>query len=438
VRISVYGLGYVGCVSAACLAHDGHQVLGLDINPQKVELVRSGHAPVIEPSLDHLIEEVVRSGRLQTTSDNHGAVRDSDVSMICVGTPSNKNGSLDVQYVENVCRQIGAGLSEKQDYHVVVVRSTVLPGTTEDRLIPILERKSGKRAGSDFGVCMNPEFLREGSSIEDFRDPALLVIGELDQRSGEMVEQIYAGVKASVTHTTISTAEMVKYASNAFHALKIVFANETGILCKAHGIDGRDVMEILCQDYRLNISTAYLKPGFAFGGSCLPKDLRALLHRAKRRDIDLPTLSSMPLSNEHHLQRGMDLIEQTGLKKIGIVGLSFKPGTDDMRESPIVSLIEKLIGKGYSVSVCDEKVDLGRLVGTSKAYLEREVPHIASLLCSSLEELLEWAEVVVVAHGGAASRRALPLLREDQVLIDLVGIERDHGEPRGPYDGICW
>ncbi len=438
MRISVFGLGYVGCVSAACLAHDGHQVLGLDINPRKVELITSGHAPVIEPSLDRLVGEAIQSGRLQASTDGQDAIRDSDISMICVGTPSNKNGSLNVQHVENVCRQIGDALTRKQDYHVVVVRSTVLPGTMEDRLIPILEKRSGKRAGPDFGVCMNPEFLREGSSIEDFYNPALLVIGEIDQRSGKVVEQIYAGIDASIVHTTISTAEMVKYANNAFHALKIVFANEMGVLCKTHGIDGRDVMEILCQDSRLNISTAYLRPGFAFGGSCLPKDLRALLHRAKRRDIDCPMLSSLPLSNECHLQHALDLIEQVGQKKIGVVGLSFKPGTDDMRESPTVSLIEKLIGKGYSVSVCDEKVELGRLVGTNKAYLEREVPHIASLMCSSLEELLEWAEVVVVAHGGAPSRRVLSMMRENQVLIDLVGVERDDGEPRGPYEGICW
>jgi GDP-mannose 6-dehydrogenase len=285
---------------------------------------------------------------------------------------------------------------------------------------------------------MNPEFLREGSSIQDFYDPALLVIGDLDQRSGKVVEQLYADIEAPIIHTTISTAEMVKYANNAFHAFKIVFANEIGVLCKAHDIDGREVMDILCKDSRLNISTAYLKPGFAFGGSCLPKDLRALLYRAKQRDVDLPTLSSTPLSNERHIKHAMDLIEQAGRNRIGIIGLSFKPGTDDMRESPIVSLMEMLIGKGYAVSVYDENVELGRLVGTNKTYLEREIPHIASVMSSSTEELVDWAEVVVIAHGGAISHRALSLLRKDHELIDLVGIESDQKASRGTYEGICW
>lgn len=438
MRISIFGLGYVGCVSAACLAQNGHDVLGLDVNPQKVGWVRRGRAPVIEQGLDTLIREAVKRGSLQVTSDSRSAVHHSDISMICVGTPSNRNGSLNLQYVENVCREIGAGLANKHGYHVVVVRSTILPGATEERLIPLLEQHSDRRAGPDFGVCMNPEFLREGSGVADSFNPALIIIGELDQRSGEVIEALYTDIQAPTMRTTIRTAEMIKYANNAFHALKVSFANEIGVLCKAHGIDGREVMETLCQDTRLNISPTYLRPGFAFGGSCLPKDLRALLYRAKKRDLDCPLLSATLVSNQRHIQQGIELIENAGGKKIGILGLSFKSGTDDVRESPVVSVVEALIGKGYSVSIYDEKVELGRLVGTNKSFLEREIPHIASLMCSSLEELLEWAEVVVVAHGDATFRQVPSLIREDQTLIDLVGIARDDGDVRGAYEGIAW
>lgn len=438
MKISVFGLGYVGSVSAACMARDGHEVLGLDVNPEKVESVNSGRAPVIEDGLGSLMQEAVRSGSLRVTFDSRSALHESDVSMICVGTPSKKNSSLDLEHVENVCRQIGAGLAGRYGYHVVVVRSTVLPGTTENRLVPILEQHSGKRAGSDFGVCVNPEFLREGSSIEDFYNPAYVLIGELDQRSGRAIETLYRGIQAPTVRTTIPTAEMIKYASNAFHALKVAFANEIGVLCKAHGIDGRDVMETLCQDTRLNISPSYLRPGFAFGGSCLPKDIRALLYRAKERDLECSLLKAILVSNQRHIQRGIDLVESSGHKKVGVLGLSFKRGTDDVRESPVVNLVERLTGKGYGVSIYDEKVELGRLAGTNKAFLEREIPHIASLMCSSLEELVQSADVLVVAHGGAAARRAISLIREDQTLIDLAGIVREDRDIRGVYEGICW
>lgn len=438
MRISIWGLGYVGCVSAACLAHSGHDIVGLDANPQKVELVRGGRATVLEQGLDILMRKAADQGRLRVTSDSRAAVHDSEVSMICVGTPSNKNGSLSLQQVEQVCRQIGSGLADKRDYHVVAVRSTVLPGTTEGRLIPILERLSGKRAGLDFGVCVNPEFLREGSSVQDFYAPAQILVGELDQRSGDVVERLYADIQAPIIRTSIPAAEMMKYASNAFHALKVTFANEIGVVCKAHKIDGREVMAALCQDTRLNISPAYLRPGFAFGGSCLPKDLRALLYRAKERDLECSLLKAIVMSNQQQIQRGIDLVEDTGHRKIAILGLSFKPGTDDVRESPVVSLAEQLIGKGYRVRIYDEVVELARLFGTNRLFLEGELPHIASLMCSSLEELLEWAEVVVVAHSGASFRGVLPLLREDQKLIDLVGITRNDGDVRGAYEGICW
>ena len=439
MRVTVFGLGYIGCVSAACLARDGHMVIGVDVNPQKVELVGSGRSPIIEPGLDELISEVVESGKLQVSLDSQAAVHESDISLICVGTPSNgNNGSLNLQYVENVCREIGIALVDKPEYHVVAVRSTILPGTVQEKLIPLLEQYSGRQVGTDFGVCLNPEFLRESSAIEDFYHPSHIVIGELDQRSGDAIQQLYRAVRAPIIRTTIQTAEIMKYVNNAFHALKVTFANEIGNLCKAHGIDGQEVMEIFCQDRRLNLSPAYLKPGFAFGGSCLPKDLRALLYRIKERDLDCPLLNSVLSSNQKQIQRGIELIERAGHKKVGILGLSFKADTDDVRESPMVPLVETLVGRGYQVRVYDEKVEPERLVGANKFFLERELPHIASLMCSSINEVIAKAETVVVANSSAAFRQIPRLISEDQVLIDLVGIARGNGDIRGTYEGICW
>lgn len=438
MNISVFGLGYVGSISAACLAKNGHKVIGIDVNVMKNQSIIEGHAPVREPGLDDIILNAVESGKLHADSDVNSAVQNSDISMVCVGTPSNKNGSLDLRYVENVCQQIGTGIARKGDYHVVVVRSTVLPGTTENILIPLLEEYSGLKAGRDFGVCVNPEFLREGSGIADFYNPGLLIIGSLDQRSGKALNSMYADINADALNTSIRTAELIKYASNAFHALKVTFANEIGILGKAHGIDGRDVMDALCQDRQLNISSAYMKPGFAYGGSCLPKDLRALLYRVKERDLECSLLGAIPASNLEHLRRGIDLIESTGKKRIGILGLSFKPGTDDMRESPIVNLVERLIGKGYSIRIHDKEVELGMLVGTNKEFLEQEIPHVASLMHSSIEDVASWADVVVISHGSREFSRVKSLITDDQILIDLVGVDTSSEVIRGEYEGICW
>lgn len=438
MRITVLGLGYVGCVSAACLAREGHTVIGVDVNPQKVNMVGSGRSPILEPGLDEIMAEAVAAGKLDATLSNEEAIRSSDVSMICVGTPGNSNGSLDLRYVERVCRDIGEALGGKPDYHVVVVRSTVLPGTVRELLMPILEQHSGKQAGAHFGVAVNPEFLREGSAIRDYYDPYLVVVGELDRHSGHVVEEVYEGLDAPCVRTTLETAEMVKYVNNAFHGLKVAFANEIGNLCKRHGIDGREVMHLLCQDHRLNISPAYLKPGFAFGGSCLPKDLRALLYRAKERDIDCSLLSAVLPSNEAQIQRGVSLVEKTGLKKVGVLGLSFKGDTDDVRESPMISLIETLVGRGYQVRVFDEQVELGNLIGSNRAFLERVIPHIASLMRRSLAQVVEESQVVVVANDSPTWCQVPSLMREDQVLIDLVGIDKWHADTRGAYDGICW
>lgn len=438
MNVSIFGLGYVGCVSAACLARDGFDVIGVDINPDKVNLVRSGRSPIVEPGLQTLIEESVRAGRLSATQDSKEAVLASDVSLICVGTPSNGNGSLKMDYVESVCREIAGALAAKPDYHVVVLRSTVLPGTLRTRLLPILERCSGKRAGVDFGVCVNPEFLREGSAIRDYDEPSLIVIGELDPSAGDAVASLYEKTNAPVARTAIETAETVKYANNAFHALKVVFANEIGTLCKAHGIDGQEVMDLVCQDKRLNISAAYLRPGFAFGGSCLPKDTRALLYRAKERDVEAPLLHAVLTSNQQHIERAIKMVENTGRKQIGVFGLGFKPETDDIRESPTVQLVETLVGRGYQVRIFDDQVELGRLMGANKAFLEQEIPHITLLMRSSLDEVIAESDVLVIANGNKMFRKLPELVGQDQTIIDLVGIAKVGTEGRERYEGICW
>jgi GDP-mannose 6-dehydrogenase len=438
MRISVFGLGYVGCVTATCLAANGHSVIGVDINPHKVRLIESGQSPINEPGLDELLGNVIKSNRLRATSDGDMAVQESDISLICVGTPSNHNGYVNLQFADRVCSEIGKSLGSKQNYHVVVIRSTVPPGTVQNRLIPILEQYSGRPAGSAFGVCMNPEFLREGSAIKDYYHPGYTVIGQLDLPSGDAIERMYKEVSAPIIRISIPVAEMTKYVSNAFHALKITFANEIGTLCKTAGVDGQQVMDIFCQDQRLNISQAYLKPGFAFGGSCLPKDVRALVHLAKERDVDVPVISAILPSNQHQIERAIELVESTKCHRIGVLGLSFKPATDDVRESPTINLIETLVGRGNQVSVYDEIVDPGKLIGANRTFLERELPHIASLMRYSLEEVIQEVDVVVIANGSSGFTRVPLLLRDDQILIDLVGIIKDHNNMRGNYEGICW
>ncbi len=438
MKISIFGLGYVGCVSAACLAHEGHTVIGVDINPLKVELIAAGRSPIIEPGLDALIAEGVREGRLTATQDSTAAIHATDLSLICVGTPSHENGSLNLTYLENVCREIGTALATTSAYHVVVVRSTVLPGTVLERLLPILAQTSGKHVGADFGLSMNPEFLRESSAIADYYSPSHIVIGEYDQRSGDLVQALYAGIDAPLERVSIPTAEMVKYVDNAFHALKVVFANEIGSIAKAHGIDGRKVMQIFCQDTRLNLSPVYLRPGYAFGGSCLPKDVRALNYRTKERDIDTPMLSSLLSSNQRHIQRGIQLIEHIGSKKVGVLGLSFKANTDDTRESPMVVLIETLVGRGYHVKVYDEHVHPDRLIGANREFLIRELPHIVSLMTATVDELLDAVDVVVIANGSKAFHAVPAKLRADQTLVDLIGTVNTEEMQQGHYEGICW
>lgn len=423
MRIAIFGLGYVGSVSAGCLASVGHDVIGVDVEPQKLELLRSGHSPVTEPGLDELLGAAVEAKRLQVTSDTAVAVRQSDLSLVCVGTPSRRNGSLDSTYLERVIEQVGQALAETTAYHVVAVRSTLLPGVLESTLIPLLERASGRRVGTDIGVCVNPEFLREGSAIRDFQNPPFTVVGESDSRAGDVLLGAYAHLETPVFRLRADEASMVKYACNAFHAVKVAFANELGALCQPLGIDGRHVMRVFCEDRDLNISKRYLQPGFGFGGSCLPKDLRALNYVAKDLDVATPVLSNVISSNEAHIRRVVDTILESGKRNVALLGLSFKSGSDDLRESPFVTLAEALIGKGLRLRVCDPDVAVGQLVGRNRAYIDERLPHVAQLMDADWEALVNDSDVIVIAKRVGDPTRLAEIARADQLVIDLVGID---------------
>ncbi|HEX2710672.1 MAG TPA: UDP-glucose/GDP-mannose dehydrogenase family protein [Candidatus Acidoferrales bacterium] len=438
MRISVFGLGYVGCTTGACLAEMGYQVLGVEPNPVKVDLINAGKAPVVEDGLDKLVASVVHKGRFVATSDWKKATRETDLAMVSVGTPSRSNGSIDPSFVRRVCEQIGQGLAQRDDYFTVVIRSTVLPGTSEGMVIPTLEEFSGRKVGVHFGVCMNPEFLREGSSIHDFYNPPKTVIGQYDLRSGDAPACLYEELPGPKIRTVLRVAEMVKYADNAFHALKVAFANEIGNVCREARIDGHKVMEIFCLDTKLNLSPYYLKPGFAFGGSCLPKDLRALTYEAKTLDLEVPVLNAILESNKRQILKVVNKLLSYKGRSLGFLGLSFKGGTDDMRESPTVQVIEAMLGKGFTVRVYDKDVSLARLMGANKEYIEREIPHISKLMCSSARELVEQSDVIVVGHNDAEFRRALGLLKPGQALVDLVRITNSSTARNGEYYGICW
>jgi GDP-mannose 6-dehydrogenase len=438
MEISVLGLGYVGCVTAACLAKEGHTVVGVDVNPEKVSAMKKGRSPIVEPGLLDAIGEGVTAGKLTATTDVSHALMNTGLSIVCVGTPSRHNGDLDTSYVQRVCQEIGLTLKGKKKYHVIVLRSTVLPGTTETIVLPILEQASGKRAGEDFGLVFNPEFLREGTAIKDFFAPPRTVIGQQDKKSGDIAASLYGKLEAPLVRTNYRAAEMVKYADNSFHAVKIAFANEIGNLCQAEGIDSHEVMKIFCLDKKLNLSPMYLLPGYAFGGSCLPKDLRALLYRIKSRDLTSPLCEAILPSNELQKNRAVELVRSFGKNKIGVLGLSFKSGTDDLRESPTVGLIETLVGKGYKVSVYDPNVSLANLVGANKAYIEQQLPHIASLMSDSLDQVLAHAEVAVVANRETAFAEVPKKLRPGQVLVDLVRLVENPKMLNGQYHGIAW
>ncbi len=430
-------MGYVGTVSAACLARDGHEVIGVDPIHTKVELINSGQSPIIEVDIGEIIGSTVKAGRLRATTDQNEAIRNTELSFVCVGTPSQANGNLDLTYIRRVCEMIGAAIKNKSARHTVVIRSTILPGTMRQIVIPILEECSGKKAGADFGVCNNPEFLREGSAVKDFDAPPKTVIGEFDRRSGDMLAELYGKLDAPLIRADIETAEMVKYVDNSWHALKIGFSNEIGNLCKSLSIDAHEVMKIFCQDRKLNISPAYLSPGFAFGGSCLPKDLRALAYKAKMNDLDLPIMTAILPSNELQVARGLQLIVRNGHKKIGILGFSFKAGTDDLRESPMIEVIERLIGKGYDLRIFDKNVNLARLVGANRDYILNRIPHISKLMVNGIDPVLNHAETVVIGNRDPDFLDVTERLRDGQRLVDFVRITNRRSE-NGKYDGICW
>lgn len=439
LSISVFGLGYVGSVTAACFAHIGHRVTGVDVNPAKVEMLDSGRSPIVESQMSEIVAQANASCHLHATTDANSAVCNSDVSFICVGTPSRPNGKLDLSHVEHAAREIGAALAIKKSQHLVILRSTVLPGTTQSVLIPALEKASGLQAGKHFEVCFNPEFMREGTAVSDFLRPPFTILGFRDGYEGTSLQELYGDVGAETFVTTIPAAEMVKYACNAFHALKVSFANEIGSLCKELNVDAHETMKIFSADTRLNLSSAYLSPGFAFGGSCLPKDLRALRYRAKELDLSVPLLDAIVPSNEEHLNRAIDNVLRTNKRKIAMLGLSFKAGTDDLRESPQVHLIKRLIGEGCSVKIWDQDVSLGRIAGSNRQYIEEVIPHVGSLLSTDLDDVVRHAELIIIATKAVDKDRLENLLSCGQAVIDLVNLDPTRRvQAVSSYEGICW
>jgi GDP-mannose 6-dehydrogenase len=438
MRISVFGLGYVGTVSAACLAQLGHEVIGVDVNANKVQMIQNGQSPVLEAEIGQIIGEQTRANRLQATQDGTWAFSQSDISLICVGTPGKANGAIDLTYVQRVFEEIGEYLATKSTFHWIILRSTVLPGTTEKSLIPLLEKKSGKSAGKDFGICFNPEFLREGSSVWDFFNPPKTVLGLLCTEDKLPLFAEYESLPGPVIKTSILEAELVKYLDNVFHALKICFANEVGRVCQALKVDSHDLMNIFIQDTKLNISPVYLKPGFAFGGSCLPKDTRALLYLAKTLDLELPLLQAIMPSNEAQMREGLQMILKTNKKKVGILGLSFKAGTDDLRESPLVFLAENLLGKGFELKIYDPHVFLGNLFGTNKDFIERVIPHLGQFLTPDLEVLVAESDIIVIGSKIPGLTSLWEFIRDDQLIIDFIRLAPDQRGSKGNYQGISW
>jgi GDP-mannose 6-dehydrogenase len=438
MRISIFGLGYVGAVSLGCLARDGHRVIGVDIDATKLELIRSGRTPVIEAGMQELISGAVASGRVEVTSDPVSAVHATEISFLCVGTPPRANGSQDLSAMERLCTQLGQALREKDEYHVFVVRSTVMPGTVEGMIRKAIEEYSGKRMGEDFGLCFQPEFMREGSSIKDYDRPPMTVVGGDSPRSVEAVRKVFRHLPCDFHETTIRVAETLKYFCNIFHAVKITFANEVGRICQSLEVDPHMVMELVCRDTQLNISPAYLKPGFAFGGSCLPKDLKALTYVARQRDVDLPMLGAVMPSNRAHIDHAIATVLAENERRVGMIGLAFKTGTDDLRESPLVTMAERFIGKGLDLRIHDPEVSLARLIGANRRYIEEVIPHIGSLMVEGAETLIRDAKIVIVGLKTPELTATLQrCLRDDQMVLDLVNLP-DRDKLRGRYVGVCW
>jgi GDP-mannose 6-dehydrogenase len=431
--IAIFGLGYVGAVSAACLCQAGHSVVGVDSNAAKARQINAGNSPVVERDLDDLIGKAVAAGKLRATTDHGAAIRDSELVIVCVGTPSNGNGNLDLTFVGRVCEEIAAVLRAKAGFTAIIIRSTVLPGTIRRLVIPTLERVSGKRAGRDFGVGFLPEFLREGTAVHDFHHPPKIVIAASDDRTLALLESLNSQFDLPVTCVAFEVAEMVKYTDNAWHALKVAFANEVGSISKALQIDGSAVMDIFCQDTKLNISSRYLRPGFAFGGSCLPKDLRALVYQARNLDLELPLLNAIMPSNRSHIDRAVQMVLDLKERNVGVLGLSFKAGTDDLRESPVVELVERLLGKGHEIRIFDRNVNLSRLIGANRAYIHEHLPHIAKLMVEHVDEVVHHGGTIVIGNRDRYFAGVVSRLNMSRRVVDLVRIDTE-----GAYHGICW
>jgi len=436
--ISIFGLGYVGAVSMACLARDGHKVTGVDIDSSKLELIRSGKSPIIETGMPELMEQVVAAGRVELTTAPAEAMRDTQLSFVCVGTPSQPNGSQDQSAVLRLTEQLGEALRDKDERHIIVYRSTLTPGTMKGTLIPMLEKISGKTNGVDFEVCFQPEFLREGSSIEDYDKPPFTVVGAASETTKDAIRELFAELPSEIIFTDVATAETMKYFCNIFHALKITFANEVARLCESFDVDGPAVMELLCKDKQLNISTVYMRPGFSFGGSCLPKDLRAMNYIAKQNDVEIPMLNGILPSNATHLDHAFDKIVSKGRKKVGFIGLSFKSGTDDLRESPLVDLAEKLIGKGYELKIYDPEVNVSKLIGANKQFIANAIPHIGSLMTTDYDAMINESEVIVVGLSDQALiSKLLATVKKEQLVLDLVNF-KEKSDLQADYMGVCW
>ncbi|MDD2840954.1 MAG: UDP-glucose/GDP-mannose dehydrogenase family protein [Tolumonas sp.] len=436
MRISIFGMGYVGAVCTACLAQRGHQIIGVDVSKHKVELINAGRSPIVEPGLDELLAAGKNAGRIRATNDYTDAIQNSDITMVCVPTPSKRNGDLSLEYIEAVCREIGLAMRDKPSRHTVIIRSTVLPGTVKGVVLPILEDCAQMKAGVDFGLGVNPEFLRESTALRDYDEPPMTVVGVLDDETGRLMELLYSDLHAPFICKPIEIAEMVKYTCNVWHAVKVSFANEIGSIAKELHVDGREVMDVVCRDNKLNISSYYMKPGFAFGGSCLPKDVRALNYRASQLDVQTPLISSLMHSNENQVKRAFQMIESLNKRKIGMLGLSFKAETDDLRESPLVELAEMLIGKGYQLSIYDRNVKFASVHGANRDYINGKIPHVSSLLAEDESELLDNVDVLIVGNKDKAFQAMLESWPEDKYLVDLAGFMTNTSVVN--KQGICW
>ncbi len=438
MRISVFGIGYVGAVSSACLAYAGHQVIGIDVAAAKVDLIRRGLSPIVEASVGELIADAVARGRLTASANGAEAAAATDLSLICVGTPSAADGGVALHAVDAVIAEIGAAIAAKAGPHTVVMRSTLPPGTAEERIIPALEAASRRRIGPLLSYYSNPEFLREGSAVQDFRAPPFTLVGAPLGDDAAMLRELYASIEAPLHVVPYRVAESVKYLSNAYHAVKLAFANEAGAVLAAHGVDAPEAFRLFCEDRVLNISSAYLRPGFAFGGSCLPKDVRGFLALGTRKSVAMPLLSHVLPSNAAIVDRAFELVARHGRQRVSLFGLAFKQGTDDLRESPLVLLAERLIGKGYPLSIFDRSVKVAALLGSNRSYIDREIPHLERLMADSPDAALAGSSLAVIGHIGAPDRAALLDALEGKVVVDLMGIPELRSRTDISYQGICW